>query len=102
MPDVPLVPDVPLELPPLPGPPQASQTILCGVSFITEQPPAVTIDGQTVCLTPTAAPNPAARLSIGDAITVNGRVYVVASPFGFTELAREVLRNVPDERGVLN
>lgn len=39
-------------------------------------------------------------MSVGDVVTVNGRAFVVDT-FGFKELPRNVLRNVPDERGAL-
>jgi hypothetical protein len=85
VPDVPLVPEVPLvfvplvpdEVPelddPLPPPllvpvqPLASQ-ILCSGSIEPEHAARFT-DGARLLLTPVAAPNPAARLSIGVAIT---------------------------------
>lgn len=75
MPEVPLVPLVPLvpELvpptPPLPGPLQAlASQILCSGSIETAHP-ARSTEGARLLLTPVAAPNPAARLSIGVAIT---------------------------------
>jgi hypothetical protein len=54
--------------PPPPGVPQASQ-IMCGFSFQVEHPAVRSYECVTDLPTPAAAPKPAARLSMGVAIT---------------------------------